>query len=917
MPISWNEIKHRAMDFSREWESESRERSEAQSFWNAFFNIFGINRRRVASFEEPVKNLGDNYGFIDLFWKGMLLVEHKSRGENLDKAYSQALDYFGGLKEHELPKYVLVSDFARFRLYNLDDNKQHEFKLADLHNNVNLFGFVAGYTQKKYKEEAPVNIKAAEQMGKLHDELLESGYRGHELEVLLMRLLFCMFADDTGIFDKNIFTNYIRDKTSTDGSDLGGHLTSIFQTVNTKIEDRQRNIDESLNDFPYVNGGLFVENLRTVYFNSNMRGVLLECCKFKWNNISPAIFGSMFQSVMNPKQRRKIGAHYTTEKNILKLIEPLFLEELRTEFEHIKNLKSGKKKRLSEFHRKLATLEFFDPACGCGNFLVVTYREIRRLEIQILKEMHPDQMSMGDWISLVNVEQFYGIEIEEFPARIAETAMWLVDHQMNIELSIAVGLQRPSLPLVKSAHILNGNALQVDWEEFTPKTEINYILGNPPFIGSKFQNTEQRDEIKQIFDGVKGCGVLDYVSAWYIKAAKYIQGTMKKVAFVSTNSITMGEQVGILWNELFNKYNIKIHFAHRTFSWSSEAKGKAAVHVVIIGFAAFNTDEKRIFEYDNIKGEPHVISIFNINPYLVDSDDTVILSRSNPICKVANMGIGNKPIDDGNFLFSEEEKQEFIKSEPNSEKYFRPFVGAREFLNNQKRWVLWLGETPPSELRKMPHALKRVEAVKQFRLASKSIPTQAIAETPTRFHVENMPKSNYLLIPRVSSERRIYIPVGFCDPVNITSDSCHIIPDAEFYHFGVLTSRMHMAWVKYTCGRLKSDYRYSKDIVYNNFPWPKNISDKNKTAVEAAAQKVLDTRLKYPESSLADLYDPLAMPPDLVKAHNALDRAVDKCYRGKAFASEIERLEYLFLLYNQYTKPLIVDKKTKKRIRSN
>ncbi len=401
MPISWNEIKHRAMDFSREWESESRERSEAQSFWNAFFNIFGITRRRVASFEEPVKNLDDNYGFIDLFWKGMLLVEHKSKGENLDKAYSQGLGYFCGLKEHELPKYVLVSDFARFRLYNLDDNIQHEFKIAELHNNVNLFGFVAGYTQKKYKEEAPVNIKAAEQMGKLHDELLESGYRGHKLEVLLMRLLFCMFADDTSIFDKNIFTDYIRDKTNADGSDLGGHLTSIFQTVNTPTQRRQKNIDESLNDFPYVNGGLFEENLRTVYFNSRMREVLLECCDFDWSNISPAIFGSMFQSVMDQQQRREIGAHYTSEKNILKLIEPLFLDELRAEFEHIRNLKSGKYKRLGEFHKKIANLKFFDPACGCGNFLVVTYRELRRLEIQILKEIHKGQMSMGTVVALV------------------------------------------------------------------------------------------------------------------------------------------------------------------------------------------------------------------------------------------------------------------------------------------------------------------------------------------------------------------------------------------------------------------------------------------------------------------------------------------------------------------------------------
>jgi hypothetical protein len=915
MPISWNEIKHLAMDFSREWEGEKRERSESQSFWNAFFNIFGINRRRVASFEDPVKNLDDNYSFIDLFWKGMLLVEHKSEGENLDKAYSQGLSYFNGLKEHELPKYVLVSDFARFRLYDLDDNKQYEFKLAELHKNVNLFGFIAGYTQKKYKEEAPVNIKAAEQMGKLHDELLESGYRGHELEVLLMRLLFCMFADDTGIFDKNIFTDYIRDKTNADGSDIGGHLTSIFQTVNTKIEDRQRNIDESLNDFPYVNGGLFEENLRTVYFNSNMRGVLLGCCDFDWSNISPAIFGSMFQSVMNPKQRREIGAHYTTEKNILKLIEPLFLDELRAEFKHIKNLKSGKNKRFTEFHKKLANLKFFDPACGCGNFLVVTYRELRRLEIEILKEIHPDQMSMGDWVSLVSVEQFYGIEIEEFPARIAETAMWLIDHQMNVELSVAVDLQRPSLPLVKSAHILIDNALQVDWEEFAPKEEIDYILGNPPFIGHHLQSAKQKKEQHEIWGGNSSAGVMDYVTNWYLKAATYIQGTQKKVAFVSTNSITMGEQAGILWKELFERYNIKIHFAHRTFSWSSEAKGKAAVHVVIIGFAAFDTDEKTIFEYEDIKGEPHQTETDNINQYLLDAPDVVISNRSKPVCDVPAMKYGSKPTDGGIFLFTNEEKKTFIEKEPQSAEVVKPFLSAREFLNNKKRWCLWLVGISPVKLKTMPEVMKRVERVRKFRAESKAKSTRDYPYH-TLFRQVTQPDSNYILIPRHSSENRKYIPFGFFSKDWIVSDSCLAIPNATLYHFGVLTSQMHMAWIKYTCGRLKSDFRYSKDIVYNNYPWPKNVSEKNKAAVEAASQGVLDARLKYPDSSLADLYDPLAMPPDLVKAHNALDKAVDKCYRGEAFTSEIERLEYLFMLYNQYTEPLIVNKKTKKRRRS-
>ncbi|MBA7651638.1 hypothetical protein ES703_59457 [subsurface metagenome] len=595
----------------------------------------------------------------------------------------------------------------------------------------------------------------------------------------------------------------------------------------------------------------------------------------------------------------------------------MFLDELRAEFEHIRNLKSGKYKRLSEFHRKLANLKFFDPACGCGNFLVVTYRELRRLEIEILKEVHQHQQVMGEILSLVNVEQFYGIEIEEFPARIAETAMWLVDHQMNVELSVAVDLQRPSLPLVKSAHILiKGNALQVDWEEFTPKAEIDYILGNPPFVGKQYQSKEQKDEITQIFDGVKGAGVLDYVTAWYLKVAKYIQGTEKKVAFVSTNSITMGEQVGILWNELFNKYNIKIHFAHRTFSWSSDLKSKSAVHVVIIGFAVIDTDNKYIYEYEDIKDEPHQVKVNNINPYLVNSDDVIVLSRSKPISNVPEIIFGSMPNDGGNFLFTEEEKTEFIALEPAAEKYFREFLGAKEFLNNMKRWCLWLKDVNPKELNQLENVKLRIDAVKKHRLASKRKTTVNLAQYPTLFGEIRHPDSNYLLIPSTSSERRKYIPFGFLDKEHIANNSCLIVPRAGLYHFGILTSMMHMAWVKTVCGRLKSDYRYSNNIVYNNYPWPKKPSKKQVTAVEAASQGVLDARLKHPDSSLADLYDPLTMPPDLVKAHNALDKAVDKCYRGQAFTTEIERLEYLFMLYNQYIEPLIVNKKTKKRRRS-
>ncbi|AQQ71728.1 Type I restriction-modification system methyltransferase subunit [Limihaloglobus sulfuriphilus] len=904
MALSWNEIKHRAMDFSREWQGESREHAEAKSFWDAFFHVFGINRRRIAAFEEPVKKLDSNYGFIDLFWKGTLLVEHKSRGKNLDKAYSQALDYFAGLKDHELPKYVLVSDFERFRLYDLDEDSLHEFHLSQLHSNVNLFGFIAGYTQKKYKDEEPVNIAAAEKMGKLHDGLLENGYRGHQLEVLLMRLLFCMFADDTGIFEKNIFTDYIRQRTSEDGSDLGGHLSSIFQTLNTVTAERQRHMDEMLSAFPYVNGGLFEEILPAVYFDSSLRESLLECCDFNWGVISPAIFGSMFQSVMDPEKRRNIGAHYTSEKNILKLIGPLFLDELRAEFEHLRGLKREKEKRLMEFQRKISELGFFDPACGCGNFLVITYRELRRLEIEILTEIHAGQMQMGEWVSMVNVENFYGIEIEEFPARIAETAMWLMNHQMNLELSIAVNVQRASLPLIQSAHILNENALQTDWTEFAPKEKIDYILGNPPFIGKHLQNKTQNEDMALIFEGVKNFKSLDYVSAWYIKAAEYIQGTRKKVAFVSTNSITMGEQVGILWNELFNNYNIKIHFAHRTFCWTSEARGKAAVHVVIIGFGAFDTENKRLFEYENIKGEPHEIEARNINPLLIDGDDIIIMRRAKPLSDVPKMVYGNKPVDGGNLILSDGEKQEFLEKQPEAAKFIKPLLSGGNYLKDIPRWCLWLVDADPKEIRSMPHLMERIEKVKIMRLNSVDSGARKLAERPTQFRDTKNPES-FILVPRVSSERRKYIPIGFFGKDTIVSDTCQSIPDATLYHFGVLTSEMHMAWVKYTCGRLESRFRYSKDIVYNNYPWPKDVSAEQAAAVEAAAQGVLDARGQFPDSSLADLYDPLTMPPVLVKAHQRLDRAVDKCYRSKPFAGETERLEFLFALYSEYVEPLV------------
>ena len=958
MPLSWNEIKTRAITFAKEWENESSEDAEAKSFWDDFFNVFGVSRRRVASFEKAVKKQDGKQGFIDLLWKGVILVEHKSRGRDLNKAFQQAKDYFPGLKDHELPKFILVSDFQLFRLYDLDNNTTSEFALKDFIQNVHLFGFIAGYEKRTYKEEDPANIQAAERMGKLHDALEGSGYTGHALEVYLVRLLFCLFAEDTSIFERTQFQDYIDQNTKEDGSDLAMHLAQLFQVLNTPKEKRLKTLDESLDAFPYVNGKLFEEMLPFAAFDSKMRDMLLFACGLDWSKISPAIFGSMFQAVMNPKERRNLGAHYTSEKNIQKVVKPLFLDSLYAEFEKAK----GNKNRLNELHIKIANLHFLDPACGCGNFLIISYRELRQLEIAILRELNKSGQGFLDVrdIIRVDVDQFAGIEYDEFPARIAEVAMWLIDHQMNMLVSEEFGQYFVRLPLSKAAKIVNGNALQIDWIKLRSsntydvyadevnimtvnepethygtlnvhakqvnifssedtykvaqyrKVHFDYIFGNPPFIGKQLQNEAQKADMELVFNGVQGAGVLDYVSAWYLKAAQYIQNTNTKVAFVSTNSISQGEQVGVLWGVLFNFYKIKIHFAHRTFSWRNEAKGNAAVHCVIIGFAAFDTSDKLLFDYENIKGEPAERKVKNVNPYLVEGNDMMLQNRKKPVSNIQEVNYGSFALDDGNFTLSEEEKNELIKSDLLASKYIKLFIGGRELIRSEKRYCLWLVNANPEEIRKIVKIKERVEAVRIWRASSDRANTKKLASTPAIFAEIRQPKSDYLAFPTLSSENRTYIPIAFLDSDIIASNQLYILPNANNFLFGVLTSIMHMIWVKNIAGRFKSDYRYSASIVYNNYPFPQNVSEVNKKKVEEAAQVVLDTRLKYPSSSLADLYDPLSMPADLVKAHQVLDKAVDLCYRPQAFVNELTRIEYLFGLYEAYTAPMFKVEKKKK-----
>lgn len=927
MPLSWNEIRHRAIAFSKQWTGVQREKAEKQTFWNEFFDVFGIRRRVVATFEEPVEKISGKYGYVDLFWPGTLLVEHKSLGEDLGKAKSQAFRYIQDLlhegRTDEIPRYVIVSDFARIALHDLEPEDQRvlplfdgrrvdttEFPLADFHSYIHSFAFIPGYKQYKFEEHDPINIKAVEIMGRLHDELENGGYTGHQLERFLVRILFCLFADDTGIFERESFKLYVLNRTAEDGSDLGLHLARLFDVLNTAPEKRQKNLDETLAAFTYVNGELFAENLRFADFNRDMRNALLACTRFDWSRISPAIFGSLFQAVMEPKERRQIGGHYTNERDILKVVRSLFLDDLREDFERAKSNKA----ELRRLHEKIASQRFLDPACGCGNFLVITYRELRLLEIEILKLLFPgDQPELDvQRLSLVDVDAFYGIEISEWPARIAEVAMWLMDHQMNLRLSAEFGQYFVRLPLKKSPTVVCGNALRLDWKEILPPVRCSYILGNPPFGGKQFGNSDQKADMEYMWSGVKGAGVLDYVTAWYAKAADYIAGTTIVVGFVSTNSVTQGEQVGLLWKALFQR-GVKIHFAHRTFPWESEARGKAHVHVVIVGFGAFDVGRKRIYEYDENSAQSTVSPATNISPYLIEGPDLTISLRSEPLCHVPEIVFGNMPNDGGHLILSDADRDELLRKAPSASKFVRPFLGAEEFLHGQTRWCLWLKDASPSELRRLPEVMERVEMVREQRRASKRPGTQELANTPTLFGEIRQPSTEYLLIPSVSSENRRYIPMGFMPCTVIGSNLVLFVPRATRYHFGALTSAMHMAWVRQVCGRLKSDYRYSNKLVYNNFPWPDQPTLKQCRAVEGAAEAVLDTRRKFPGSVLADLYDPLAMPAALVKAHGDLDRAVDLCYRPQPFQNERQRVEYLFALYEKLTAPLLPTGKKARR----
>ena len=928
MRLSWNEIRARAARFADEWRDAAYEKGETQSFYNEFFEIFCVRRRNVARYEEHLKKLDNRSGFIDLFWPGVLIVEQKSEGRDLEVAYGQAGEYFDSLPERDRPRYILVSDFQSFELHDLDEGAQTSFALVDLPSHVEAFGFILGVQRRIFRDQDPVNVEASASMGRLHDALEASGYSGHDLEVFLVRTVFCLFADDTGIFEpRDLFLDLLETRTREDGSDLGPALARLFQVLNTPVDQRQAKLDEDLARFPYVNGDLFAARLTIPDFDAAMRSALIDACRFDWAAISPAIFGALFQSVMDAAERRAQGAHYTTEKNILKVIGPLFLDDLRAEFNRLRARKDKRRRgELTAFQKRLGGMKFFDPACGCGNFLIIAYRELRELEIDLIRELRrgrgdeAQRMLDATDLSQITVDQFYGIEIGEFPVRIAETALWMMDHIMNNRLSLAFGRSYVRIPLEGSPHILNADALETDWTALLPPEECSYVFGNPPFGGAKFQSEEKRAQVRRIAALGKSGGTLDYVTAWFIKAGEYVQTGRARIGFVATNSITQGEQVAQLWPILFARANLAIAFVHRTFAWGSDARGKAHVHVVIIGLDSRKDTraKKRLFSYPDINGEPEETGHTALSPYLFDASGLadphlVVREESHPINGMAKLIIGSKPIDGGHYIFTAKERTAFLDMEPAAESFLRPYIGAREYLQGCARWILALHNAEPNALKRLPRVRERVAAVRRYREVSKSKPTQKLAETPTLYHVNVLPTAPFLVIPEVSSERREYVPIGWLEPPVIPSNLVRVLENATLADFALLTSAMHMAWLRHVGGRLKSDYRYSIGLVYNTFPTPP--AGANLSKLEPLAQAVLDARAAHPDATLADLYDPDLMPPNLRRAHQAIDRTMDRLYRRSGFASERERVEHLFMLYEKMRSPLEAAMKAKPKRR--
>ena len=914
-----------AKAFAKNWKDRGYEKGDSQIFWvELLTTVFGVTEiSQFISFEDQVHL--DHASFIDGYIeKTHVMIEQKSINKSLTAAirqsdgsmltpFEQAKRYSSELPYSKRPRWIVTSNFQSFYIYDMEKpgGDPEIIQLENLEKEYYRLQFLVDEENTNLQREMEVSIAAGEIVGLLYDALAKqyadptTERAMKSLNILCVRMVFCLYAEDAGIFGQHgMFHDYLEEF---DARKMRKAMIELFQILDTKPEDRDpylKDDNPQLAVFPYVNGGLFAnEDIEIPPFTDEIRNLLLEkaSADFDWSEISPTIFGAVFESTLNPETRRSGGMHYTSIENIHKVIDPLFLDDLKNELKEIQQItvQRTKDKKLRDFQTKLANLRWLDPASGSGNFLTETYISIRRLENEVIKELQRGQITFGFDESSpihVSIDQFYGIEINDFAVTVAKTALWIAESQMMKETEDIVHMNLDFLPLTTNAFIVEGNSLQIDWESVVPKYQVSYIMGNPPFVGARVMSSEQKDDVREIFKGWKNVGNMDYVCCWYKKCADFMKNTSIRAALVSTNSVSQGESVANLWKPLLEN-DVHIDFAYRTFQWDSEAKIKAHVHCVIIGFsiAPYNKPKKIFID------ERYQIAK-NINGYLLDAANVYVESRNKPICNIPEIGIGNKPIDGGYYLFEKKEMEEFIKQEPEAQKYFHQWYGSREFINRSPRYCLWLGECSPTELRKLPLCMERIKAVREYRLSSPSKGTVKLAEKPTRFHVENMPKGQYIVIPEVSSQRRRYVPMGYMDSSVLCSNKVRLMPDADLYEFGILESNVHMAWMRVVCGRLKSDYDYSIKIVYNNFPWPEPTAQQRQK-IEQTAQAVLDARALYPDSSLADLYDELTMPPELRKAHHQNDMAVMQAYGftkgSEAYKSEAACVAELMQRYQK------------------
>ncbi len=920
------EIEKAAKEFAAFWQGKGYEKGQSQAFWLELLQkVFGVeDPTHYIEFEDQV-HIDRSTGFIDGYIPATkVLIEQKSLDKDLRKPikqsdglmlnpFQQAKKYIAELPVSRHPRWVVTCNFAEFLVYDMENpnGEPESILLENLPKEYYRLAFLVDTGDANLKREEEISIKAGEIVGRLYDALSkqytapDDEQSQKSLNVLCVRLVFCFYAEDAGVFGRHLmFHDYLR---QFEARRLRSALIELFQTLNTPLDERDPYLDEELAAFPYVNGGLFADDrIEIPQFTEEIRTLILQnaSADFDWSEISPTIFGAVFESTLNPETRRSGGMHYTSVENIHKVIDPLFLDELKAELEEIKEIKTVKTKneKLEQFCGKLSKLKFLDPACGSGNFLTETYLSLRKLENEAIATIQQDQIVLGEYRNPIKVKisQFYGIEINDFAVTVAKAALWIAESQMLKQTEEIVHQNIDFLPLTTNACIVEGNALRMDWNDVVPNTELNYIMGNPPFVGYALQTSEQKNDIANVYvdesgKTYKAAGKNDYVSCWYFKASEFMYGTSIKCAFVSTNSVCQGEQVASIWKPLFDRFRIVIFFAHRTFRWDSEATDKAHVHCVIIGFCYSNyPGVKRVFD------SGFLLKPKNINAYLIDAPDIFIESRTNPLQEIPKMSKGSIPVDDGNFFFDDEELHDFLAKEPLAKEYIKRFLGAREFLHNEKRWCLWLVDISPSVLKKMPLVCRRVENIRDFRLNSTKAATRKYADYASRFMEIRQPEEDYLIVPRHSSESRRYIPIGYETKETICGDANLMMPNATLYHFGVLTSNVHMAWMRIVCGRIKSDYRYSKDIVYNNFPWP-TPTEEQKAKIEQTAQAILDARAQYPDCSLADLYDELTMPPELRKAHQANDKAVMAAYGFSTKMTESECVAALMKLYQTLT----------------